>query len=533
MTSIQRASAVLCSLALLVLMRPASAQDAFAKEEQDLVRACVSTLSTFAGTAKSQKVGQRAKQAYDLVLQYDPNQSQARSELGFRKEKDTWVELPPEKRKKWVDKATYEGRFKVMDEWAKTAIKLGEQHRKLGLKLKEAGNAARATYHLEKAVYYNAMDKEANLALGHKEGPGFYGTDAHIAFAKKMREIEISAVELARKDYPVEQLPQDQMPKELVALQDSAPEWMKKPNIDIFGARSKHFTIWTRGTQENADISAKWAERALDFGIFLIGEDRAKKLRFVERATRQYAWLGFLLTQSEREQFLKANGHIWDEGKGGKLEDAMRFVNNTWVAKEGQAVVQIGGSPRTVQDRLVAFVIYDGLLGGRNDGVGQGIVHAVTWYMKSTSISRWGALPEGTQGDDALALPEGTSWWMRSVRDQAVSNQDWPLAQVPRERLSRFRNDCRLKAWSVMTWMMAAYPDKWLDFFLALPDADKKVPTLEEVEEIVTKTLGKSSAAIDAEWREWGRARSSSRPWIGSTRCAASRWASRGRRRTP
>jgi len=499
MIPILRVVPFLTALATLLLLRPAAAQDAFAKEEQDLVRACVSTLSTFASVAKTQKVGQRAKQAYDLVLQYDPNQSGARSELGFRKEKDQWIELPPEKRKKWVDKASYEGRFKVMDEWAKTALKLGELHRKLGLKLKAAGNAVRATHHLGKAVYYNAMDREANLALGYKEGPGFFGTDEQIAMAKRMREIEVKAVEIARKDYQVTTLPQDKIPQELVALQETAPDWMKKPNIDIFGAKSEHFTIWIRGTQENADISAKWAERALDFGIWLLGEDRAKKLRFVERATR-YAWHGYLLTGSEREQFLKAN-----EATFGKLEDAMRFANNEWMAKEGPAVVKVGNSPRQTQDALIAYVFFHGLLAGRNDGVGQGIVHAVTWYMKSTSIARWGALPEGTQGDDALELPEGTSWWMRTVRDQAMSNQDYEMGQVPREKLSRFRNDCRLKSWSQATWMMAAYPDRWLDYFLALPSAETKVPTLEDVEAVVQKAFGKPSKEIDAEWREWAR----------------------------
>ena len=74
---------------------------------------------------------------------------------------DLGVELPPEKRKKWLDKASYEGRFKVMDEWAKTALKLCELHRKFGLKLKEAGQQQRAIQHLEKAVYYHAMDREA------------------------------------------------------------------------------------------------------------------------------------------------------------------------------------------------------------------------------------------------------------------------------------------------------------------------------------------------------------------------------------
>ncbi len=493
---------LLCLLSLLFALRPAVAQDAIAKEEQDLVRACVSELTSFASAAKGQKVGPRAKQAYDLVIKYDPENAAARSELGYKKDKGTWIELPPEKRKKWVDKASYEGRFKVMDAWAKTSIKLGELHRKLGLKMKAAANNERATYHLDKAVYYNAMDKEANIALGLKEGPGFYGTDAQIALAVKMKEIEKRAIELARQDYEVTELPEKDLPVEFRNLVDSAPEWMKKPSFEIHGAKSKHFTIWCRGTQEMASNAVKWSERALDFGVYLLGAEQAKRLRFVERATSVFAWRGFLYTNREREELLKAN----DAVRGGKsVQDALRFINNTWQSAAGLAEISVASSPREIQDFVVANVMFHGLLRERNDGVGQGIVHAVTWYMKATSIARWGALPEGTQGDDALSLPEGTNWWMRTVRDQAVSNQDWPMAQVPRERLSRFRNDCRLKSWSMMTWLFAAYPDKWLEFFLALPNDDKPVPTLELVEEAVTKVFGKSSAAIDEEWREWAR----------------------------
>lgn len=501
MTSTLRSRSLLGLLALVLLVRLAPAQDALLKQEQDLTRQCVSALSSFASNAKSQKVGPRAKQAYDLILQYDPDNSTARSELGWKKEKGQWVEQPPEKRKKWLDKAGYEGRFKVIDEWAKTSTKLSGFHKKLGLELQAAGNQERGRYHLEKAVYYNAMDKEANVALGLKEGPGFYGTDAQIALAVKMKEIEKRAVELARKDYPVKQLADSDMPPELVALRDAAPDWMKKPSFDIHGAKSENFTVWVRGNQEMADNAVKWGERAVEFGEYLLGAEKAKELRFRERATKLYAWRAFLATSREREEFLKANPSIM----GGKLEDAMRFANTEWESKSGPAVLQVGGSQRSVQDTMVAYATYWGLLYKRNDGIGQGIVHAVTWYLKATSISRWGGIPEGTQGEDGLDLPEGTNWWMRAVRDQALSNQDWALGQVPRTQIARFRNDARLKTWSLMTWMFAAYPDKWLDFFLALPDDEKGIPTLEDVEAVVTKVFGKSSAAIDAEWREWAR----------------------------
>src|SRR5690606_29838051 len=134
------------------------------------------------------------------------------------------------------------------------------------------------------------------------------------------------------------------------------------------------------------------------------------------------------------------NPNIWQEE--GSIDRAKEFANNIWRAKEGRAVAMVRISPREIQDSLIGYVFFQGLVAGRNEGLGQGIVHAATWYMKATAVVRWGARPEGTVGDDALELPDGANWWMRAVRDQALSNQDWPAAQVPREKLSRFRNDC-------------------------------------------------------------------------------------------
>lgn len=490
-----------CLLAVALLARPVHAQDAFAKEEAELTKQCVSTLMSFANTAKSSKVGQRAKQSFDLVLEYDPDQAGARTELGFRKEKGQWVELPPEKRKKWVDKATYEARYKVMDEWYKTSQKLAALHRTLGLKQKEAGNTARATYHLQKAVYYNPLDKEANLALGYKEGPGFFGTDDQLTFARKMKEVETRAIEFAKKDYPVEALPLEKMPKELVALADAVPDWMKKPDFDIHGAKSEHFTVWTRGTQENANDAVKWGERALDFGIYLLGDKMAKQMQFVEHASKSYAWFGFLWTAREREEFLKANPNVWE--KEGSMERAREFANNVWMSGEGPAVVLTKLAPVQIHDTMIGYVFHDGVVQGRNEGLGEGLVHAATWYLQSTSISRWGARPEGTVGEDELNLPEQTNWWLRAIRDEATSHQDWALNQVPREQLSRFRNDCRLKSWNFMTWVVAAYPDKWLQFYLQQPA--EKIPTLEQVDEIGQKAFGKPLAQVEDEWREWAR----------------------------
>ena len=71
----------------------------------------------------------------------------------------------------------------------------------------------------------------------------------------------------------------------------------------------------------------------------------------------------------------------------------MRFANTAWNSKQGPAEVKIGGSPKSIHDAMIANVFMFGLCRGRNDGIGQGVIHAATWYMKATSYSRWGALP--------------------------------------------------------------------------------------------------------------------------------------------
>ena len=490
--------AALAACALLVPIQTTPAQN-LEKAEQTLAKKAVSTLSSFASRAKSADVGQRAKKAFDLVLGYDPDNNRARRELGYRRDGDGWTQDPPEKRRKWRDEAKYEDRFEIAELWYETKQKLAELHLDAAQAATEAGNDERARHHYERAIEFNPLQELAHTALGNVKGDGFFGTEAQVAFAERMKALETKAIEIAQQDFTVEALPESSMPEELVRLTKSIPDWMRRPSFEIHGAKSEHFTVWTRGTQENANNCVQWAERALLFGIHVIGEKRAKQLGFVERASKNFNWFGFLWTPREREEFLKANPDVW-KGEG-SIERAKDFANNIWNSSQGRACVLTKLTPAQMHDTMIAYVFFYGLCAGRNEGLGQGIVHAATWYMQSTSISKWGARPEGTVTDPELELPEATTWWLRAIRDQASSNQDAPMDLLPRERLSRFRNDVRLKAWSFTTWVWAAYPEAWLDFFVSMKN--EPVPFPEDVYEAVEKAFGKPIEEVEAEWREW------------------------------
>src|SRR5690606_2751397 len=104
---------------------------------------------------------------------------------------------------------------------------------------------ARAVHHLQMALYYNPHDAQAHEGLAHEEWEGFRGTPEDVAFVKRMRELERVAGELASKDdYDVQ--PVEGLPPELKAMVADDGD------IEFYGAKSPTFTIYTRGTQQNA-----------------------------------------------------------------------------------------------------------------------------------------------------------------------------------------------------------------------------------------------------------------------------------------
>ncbi|MCY2956506.1 MAG: hypothetical protein NT107_05655 [Planctomycetota bacterium] len=481
---------LLAALLALVFWLPAQAD--FKAREAELSRSAASALSAFANNARTLRMLTRTKQSYDLILaNYEPDNQAVRMALGFKKNKDKWEQVPEDKRPKWTDKANNDQRYKVVDEWVRTARKLGDLHRVLGLEIQKAGgDPARCQFHLERAVYYYPFDKEAHLALQHKESGGFFGTEQEITFVKNMRAIELVALELAKKEYRTQAIAQTELPPEL-----------KNVQLEFSGAKSEHFTIWTRGTQENADNCVKWSERGLDFLIHLVGEKEAKRRQVVQKAS-PFKWLGFVWTDIERTDFLSKNPQIM---QGKTIEEKKHFANVVFESGGGQAMVLMKLTPAQMHDTLITWVFKNGFTEGLNDALAEGLQHAATWYLMSTSISQFGALPEGTVAGKELKLPESTNWWLRHIRDQAIASTDFPIGVVPREKLSSFRNDVRVKSWSFMTWLLARYPDKWVQFFTKVPAGSKKVILSEDVEKVGEDAFGCKLAEVDADWREWAR----------------------------
>ena len=490
--------ALLAALYVSAITTPLHAQGASASPlesaEAALKKNAAKILMRFASTAKSRKYGQKEKAAYELILNsYNSNDNRVRRALNYKMEAKEWKLIAPKKRRTWADKADRKGRFQVQQEWRKARLKLCEEHQKLGLEMLKGGSdfLARGKAHLRQAIQYNPMDKVSHLALGHKpttiNGVDYYGNDTEVTFINRMKVIETFALMLAKKTYDPQPVP-------------ALPVELQKTGLEMYGAKTKNFTVFVRGTQENADDVVEWCERALDFLDFVVGDSHTRTKQLARRRMAAWGWIGILWTEPEMRKFLNANPSLVKDRQG-------KYFNLNFQSNKKTCQVAHINMPSYMHDFLIAHVFHYGLGSGNLNNIGllEGIHHAATWFLKSTCFAKFGAEPKGTVSSKKKSLPEGANWWLREMRNQAIAGNDVPLNVVPRTELYKFHADVRLKTWSFGVWAMARFPDTWLNFARKCPH--NKIPFPSEIDAIGAKVFGIPLEQVEAEWRQWASGR--------------------------
>lgn len=472
----------ICLLSLLLSVAALPAQDLAAKEAA-LGQQAAAILLPFAHLCESNKLMTQAKSTYELIVDYDAENRPARRALGFQKAGGKWQ--PPTKVPPWPDKANQAQRDTVAAAWSAVQKQLAALHRDLGLELLPH-DQPHGEAQLQRALAYDPGDAEAHRALGHIAKDGFFGTQEQVDFLEHMQALQAAVAALRTQTFAVEALAADQLPPEL-----------QKTGLEFKGTKSPHFTIWMRGSQQEADDCAQWAERARAFLIHILGKQRLEELNFERRLT--YDFVAFVWSAEERDQFLAANPDTWT---GQDASNIRCFDDFFWDrANKGRGAV-VWTVPERILDRLVGFVAFQGFLFGHNEGLGEGLLHATTWYLLGTTWTWYGSLPSTKSSGEELLKPDPDVWLVR-LREQIAGLEDWPLQQVPREVLTQYRPKVRIKAWYVMVWLLARYPDQWLPFYLEL--SKHKVLMPEQVEAIGVQCFGRSLGEIEQEWREWAK----------------------------
>lgn len=466
-------------LSVLLLGGVAAAQDDFDARRAEVDSKIVKQLVGFGRRATGQKQSEKARVAYQIILDhYDEDQPTARKGLGFRKVRGEW-KADAVKLGATVDDKKRAAR--VQREWERACKAVAQLHGDFGMELHAAGHMSRAFYQLERALEFRPDVREWHLALGHEEVDGFFGTEEQVAFVKKLNAIRTLATEYSTKDYAVEELPQSKMPAAL-----------KKSGLDFYGARSRHFTHWVVDSQEDAFETLQWAERCFALLRELAGNDMP---RGTDGWVKYYA---VLRTEEQRAQLLANSPET--RGKY-TVEQAKMFGGLGF--KVGGSWAHYSKHDRDLDaDKVVAHVTKRHLVAGCNDGLGEGVVHAMTWLLAGSIKSSYVNLQHTVTKDmkPLRRLPEA---WRARLMEEIAAGKDWPLAQVPRERIDNFRDSARIKSWSLIVYLMARYPNQWLDLVRRMPKVQGLM--VEGVQKCIKETLDCSVGELDAAWREWAR----------------------------
>lgn len=469
-------------MGIVVLVSALGAQDPPPKTEAELSQQVAGALVGFARSAETYKVGSAARRAYEQVLDhYDPNHTAARAGLGWKRVGDEWQEVDPAA-KPPPDAATPAQRKSVQTAWERTQKRVGRLHRDFGSLLHAAGDTARATYHWQRSLVFTPEDRAVHDLLGHGEFDGFRGSAEQIAFVQRMRAILAKARELAELAIEVETLPPTALPAEL-----------KQVDFQWSGARGPNCQWWVAGSQLEADECVRWNERAVRMLEFLFGDDPDLRQRLKLQPTR---WVAVVRTPAQRDRLLERSPSLRD---GETLERAKLFGGGSFKTSSGPA----GWQRHDVAHDADSAVGHAAKRGTPwfNSGLSEGFVHAMTWLLCGT-VQAWYMQLPATAGEEEQSVRDPAAW-LKALRADIEAGADWPLAQVPREQMTNFRNPVRHKAWTFVLWLLARHPDEWVHLMVELGGEKQDVA---EVQLTFEAMLHRDFGEVEEEWREWVRA---------------------------
>jgi len=463
------------------------AQDG-AKAQTAAVNAkAVTLLEVFAKRVVKWKAMTHGRRAYQILVDhYAPDHAVARKALGHEKKGGFWrqtvppAHLPPNKASKSLLKQANKS-------WTATTTKLNALHRELGLALVASDETDVGHQHLERAIAFDPDDRASHEALGHDNIDGYLGTDEQLGFVRRMQAMLKKAKECAALDFQVTPIDKSQMPAALAGA-----------GLAFRGGRSKHFEHWLIGTDAEVKHSLLWAERALVMVRHLLGEQPLAEQAFAPDAR---AYLAIMRTNKQRDQLLARSPVT--VGTYGATQAKMYF--SVSYEENGKWAEWCVCPKADDQDRVVGHVMMRCCAQRLNPAMSEGLVHALTWMMCGTVKTHYMQIAHTSSGKNK-PWPAKSNVWRQRLETELANDADWPLIQIPRERMDNFRDPVRAKAWSFCVWLLARHHEDWLDLCAAL---NKENATQGDVQELFGETLGLDVEECEAEWRTWARKNSS------------------------
>jgi uncharacterized protein YkwD len=457
-------------------------------DEAKFLKDSAARLGSFATRCFKSGYPARAREVWlEVLREYDPDDDDARTRLGFLRVGSSWA---PDPRFSYPGKDEPDAAVaRILEkQWEVLAKGLGDEHSKVARAL-EPRDPARAQYHFQRALRFVPDEAAAVKARGIGNFEGFLGTADEVTLLRRSRLLERAVALLLDKSYKVTRL----------ADKEKQP-YLDKAGVGYIGVESEHFTVWGDWEQEVLSEAAQFAERSLDFAQqAYAGYDG---FRWIQK---DKAALAFFKTREAWSQVLRANEELF---RPGQLEFVLVNTSATTMGM-GPGAIRVGGveDKATVLDLAVRWIAqeYSGL---GTDAMVEGIGHAVVGlFFGRNLVFTVGQEQERARTSSGerrralqLRLPEIEVWRELAV-EAAWSRSDLAAARLPLLSAADFPDEGRIKAWSLCDYLLRRDPR-----LMQVLDRTKGQGARNEgavAQTFAEKNGGLTLASIDDDWRRF------------------------------
>ena len=470
-------------LALGILPATAFAQS---PEEIKFGKKQAAQLHSYAKRAFKKGYPLNAKRVWLMLLsEYDTHHARSRAALGYRRLGNSW-QLDPEFVYPKHDKPDAGAASMLRKKWFTLAKTLAAGHRRMAQQYEKAGRTDMSKSHYAKVLFFLPDDEKAQEALNHQPVAGLTGTALEQTLYDRSKKIERAVAEEARKDYPVETLPES-----------AKHPLLEKAKVKYRSVKSEHFTV--RGDLElelliEAAVNAERAIRVMN--VAYDGFDGFSK--------NPKTWLcdwGFFKEKDTYKQILKANADLIDPKN---LEFLLEHSTGTAIRSQQVAIrVTAAGNQKGSIDSAVRNVAQS-YSGFRSDALIEGIGHTFVGMFFNNNrlfvVDRKKQIGTSASEEDLEKYSPNFDAWKDLALEAAWKlAEGTPAAQLPIIQAAKFPDDARIKSWSFCDYVMRRDTTLLQDM-----DRLRGVRNPIELEKRFTKAHdGLSIAQLEKEWKDF------------------------------
>lgn len=489
------------------------ATDATTESEKEFATKAAEDLGSFAGSAFKGGFVRLAREVWSEVLfDYDPDDTDARTALGFKRLGRSWA---PDSTFVYPNDDSGDARQArtLQSSWDKLAKKLGEGHLDLADELEAAGEPGRAGYHRGRALRFVAQDKKLAKRAANDDVGGDYGDAVQIAIRKRSEKIDKAMAEALSEEPKVESLGSEKF------------QAFTRSRVEHSGVRSEHFTVWGDWPEEDLMRAAREAERALVFLEAAIGEGDG------------FGWknpntmhLAVFKKQETYQQIVRANESSFGDQR--RFEFIVEKTSSTAMGS-GSERVSFGRARNQANIDDLAVRWTAGVYGGfGSDALREGFGHAVVGWFYGRNLTFSVGLEDevrtstGRDRKSLIDLPD-VEGWKEAVRELAWTRTDLPTGKLANLKAARFSSELRVKVWSLCSYLVRRDPS----LLRLLDDVGRELADANPSgisEEYAERADGLTTELLDEQWRSYvtgtapilQRARARGVPLSGSSKAA-------------